>query len=203
MTSHLTIIQEILTHRLSAADVERILSHLATNDPAKYPAAVADVLGHVASLLEVSNRLLDNLLLMMIRISTQLADAERGTLFLIDQENKELFSRVLQGENLTEIRFPMDQGIAGAVLAAGEPIIIADPYHDERFNQEIDKRTGYQTRNILALPIQSAPSNAVIGVLEVLNKRHGGFTEADVAALRTVTTHAATALLNAQNFEQV
>ncbi len=203
MSSHLHIIQEILTHRLSATDVERILAHLAETEPDRYAAAVADVLGHVASLLEISNRLLDNLLLMMIRISTQLVEAERGTLFLIDQENRELFSRVIQGENVAEIRFPLDQGIAGAVLAGGEPIVLADPYSDPRFNQEIDRQTGFQTRNILALPIRCERTGNVIGVLEVLNKRQGTFTPADVAALQSVTRQAATALLNAQNFEQV
>ncbi|RCK81389.1 MAG: Adenylate cyclase [Candidatus Ozemobacter sibiricus] len=203
MSSHLHIIQEILTHRLSPQDVERILSHLAESEPDRYAAAVADVLGHVASLLEISNRLLDNLLLMMIRISTQLVDAERGTLFLIDTENKELFSRVMEGETTAEIRFPLDQGIAGAVVASGEPIVLADPYRDPRFNQAIDRQTGFQTRNILALPIRNEQTGRVIGVLEVLNKRRGAFTPADVAALQTITAQAATALLNAQNFEQV
>jgi len=79
-------------------------------------------------LLQISNKLLDNLLFLLVEVSTDLVGAERGTLFLYDEENKELFSRVIQGGDTDEIRFPADQGIAGSVLQSGTAVIIEGRY---------------------------------------------------------------------------
>ena len=128
---------------------------------------MGDILGHVASLLEVSNRILDNLLLLMIETSVDIIGAECGTMFLRDSENNELFSRVLKGEDITEIRFPADQGIAGAVLKSAQAVIIVDAYADPRFNKEIDKITGFATRNILCAPIRFSSGKEMVGVLEL------------------------------------
>ena len=73
----------------------------------------------------------------------KLVDADRCTLFLIDYKTKELWS--MQGE--VNIRIPMDAGIAGSTATTGEVISIPDAYKDERFNAEIDKRSGYRTKS--------------------------------------------------------
>src|SRR6266849_4796898 len=116
----------------------------------------------------------------LIDLITEALDAERATLFLYDRDDGELFSRVLLGDGVTEIRLPATAGIAGAVFSAGTAEIIPDVYQDSRFNPEIDRRTGYRTRNILCLPLCNRDGQP-IGVTEVLNTRSGDFGEDDLA----------------------
>src|SRR5438874_9359155 len=90
----------------------------------------------------------------LIDLITQSLDAERATLFLYDRDTGALFSRVLSGEGVAEIRIPANVGIAGGVFSAGVAEIIPDVYRDRRFNPEIDRQTGYRTRNILCMPLK-------------------------------------------------
>ena len=72
-------------------------------------------------------------------------DADRSTLFLHDEKADELFSYI--GDRLeTEIRFPSDRGIAGAVFTSQEAVRIPHAYADLRFNPTFDRQTGYFTR---------------------------------------------------------
>ena len=101
-------------------------------------------------------------------------DAERASLFLVDDEHDELWSKVARGaENeLLEIRFPKTAGIAGAVLTSGEIINIPDAYADDRFNRNADEETGLVTRSILCVPLRTG-DNTVFGVAQILNKKSG------------------------------
>lgn len=101
---------------------------------------------------------------------------ERATVFLLDQQKNELYSKVATG--VKEIRFPADRGIAGQVAVSGEVSNVADAYADPRFNKEIDKATGFATRNILTLPLNGLKGER-IGVLQVLNKAGGPFDSGD------------------------
>src|SRR2546429_9103335 len=123
-------------------------------------AEVADTVTHALSL--------DHQLPRLIDLITEALVAERATLFLYDRDGGELFSRVLLGDGVTEIRLPATAGIAGAVFSAGTPEIIPDVHQDSRFNPAIDRRTGYHTRNILCLPLRNRHGQA-IGVSEALN----------------------------------
>ena len=76
-------------------------------------------------------------------------EADRSTLFLVDEAKQELWSRVAKGKDLSEIRIPLSAGIAGHVARTGETVNIADAYRDPRFNIDVDHRTGYHTRTIL------------------------------------------------------
>src|SRR5271170_2998362 len=136
---------------------------------------------------------LDRQLPRLIDLITEALDADRAALFLYDQDDGELFSRVLLGDGVTEIRMPATAGIAGAVFTAGISEIIPDAYQDGRFNPEIDRQTGYHTRNILCIPLRNRDGQA-IGVTEVLNKRSGDFAEADLALAEAINRHAANAL---------
>jgi len=128
---------------------------------------------------------LDHQLPRLIELITDALDAERATLFLHDREPDELFSRVLRGEGVTEIRIPADAGIAGAVFRNGAAEIIADAYLDPRFNQEIDRRTGYHTRNMLCVPLRNH-DDVLIGVTQILNKRPGDFSADDLALAEAI-----------------
>jgi adenylate cyclase len=148
-------------------------------------AEVADTVTHDLSLDRQLPRLID--------LITTALDAERGALFLYDRDDGELFSRVLIGDDVTEIRMPSTAGIAGAVFSSGVAEIIPDAHRDPRFNREIDRRTGYRTRNILCLPLCNRDGQA-IGVTEALNKRSADFGEDDLALAEAINRHAASAL---------
>ncbi|MEX2479220.1 MAG: adenylate/guanylate cyclase domain-containing protein [Gammaproteobacteria bacterium] len=143
----------------------------------------------------------DLLLTRLMALITSAFAAERSSLFLLDAETDELFSRVAQGDLVEELRFPTHSGIAGAVFTSGSPAIIHDAYADERFNRAVDAETGYRTRNILCVPLR-ARNGDIIGVTEVLNKRDGDFTGMDSALLQAFTTHTATVIETARLTER-
>ncbi|HEU4371810.1 MAG TPA: adenylate/guanylate cyclase domain-containing protein [Methylomirabilota bacterium] len=145
---------------------------------------------------------LDRLLARIMHATTELLSAERSTLFLYDRKTNELFSRVAEGLEIREIRIPTDSGIAGAVFQARRTENIEDPYNDARFNKDVDRRTGYRTHSILAMPIINKAGQC-IGVTEALNRRGGRFTARDEARLGAFTAQITIALENAQLFEDV
>src|SRR4030042_2733687 len=125
------------------------------------------------ALLKIGQRLssemhLDRLLELVLDETTGVMDADRSSLFLVDQAKKELWSKIAQGT--TEIRLPIGKGIAGAVAKTGEIINIPDAYADKRFNPETDKRTGYRTRSILCVPMKN-PEGSIIGVIQVVTQQ--------------------------------
>ena len=126
--------------------------------------------------------------------------ADRCTVFLIDRDKKELWSKVALGLEHKEIRFPMEKGLAGHVAMTGKTVNIQNAYNDERFNQEIDIQTGYRTQSILCMPIRNLKYE-VIGVFQVINKFDGSFTEADEDLLVTIGASAGIALENNRLFE--
>ncbi|RKY93074.1 hypothetical protein DRQ15_00365 [candidate division KSB1 bacterium] len=127
--------------------------------------------------------------------------ADRCTVFLLDEEKKELWSKVAHGIEGYEIRFPLSKGIAGYVAKTGEVLNISNCYQDPRFNPEIDRKTGYRTRNILCVPMRNKLGE-VVGVFQVLNKLDGAFTDDDVEMLLLISTIAASQIENAQLYEE-
>lgn len=130
---------------------------------------------------------IDNLLQSLMKKTTQVMNADRSTLFLIDFDKREIWSKVAEGTGLSEIRFPLGVGIAGYVVATGDIVNIPDAYQDNRFNQEIDARTGYHTQTVLCAPLKDEGSK-VIGVLQVLNKKSGPFSADDEKLLASFAT---------------
>jgi serine/threonine-protein kinase len=140
---------------------------------------------------------LDALLRQISETTTRLANAERATVFLFDAERGEIWSKVALGEGVGEIRLPARGSIAGDVALTGQAINLPDAYADPRFNRDIDRRTGYRTRNLLALPL-TARDGRMLGVFQVLNKRGGAFTPEDAQVLGVLAESAAVAIENAQ-----
>jgi adenylate cyclase len=145
---------------------------------------------------------LSTLLNKVMSEATRMLNAERSTLFLNDERRKELFSKVGQGLDAIEIRFPNHMGIAGTVFTSGETVNIPHAYADLRFNPAVDKRTGYFTRSILCVPVVNK-SGKIIGVTQVLNKRGGPFTAEDESRLRAFTAQVSIALENAKLFDDI
>ena len=168
---------------------------------------VSEVRRSESQLLEVTAAIsqeiqLQPLLQRIMETVTEILEADRSTLFLFDPRSGELWSNIAQGLDMKEIRFPAHLGIAGSVFGDGQTINIPDAYKDKRFNQEIDRKTGYKTDTILCMRIESK-SGSAMGVIQVLNKVGGPFSPLDEQRLRAFTAQAAIAIENAQLFEEV
>mgnify|MGYP002677933453 FL=1 len=143
-----------------------------------------------------------DILLKVIAEETKIAiQADRCTVFMLDKDKNELWSKVALGMDSQEIRFPADKGLAGYVVKTGEPLNIPNAYNDPRFNPDIDKETGYHTKTILCMPIKNN-NQEIIGAFQVLNKLGGVFTKGDEDLLVAIGGSASIALENAQLFEQ-
>lgn len=152
---------------------------------------------------DISSELqLKPLLAKLIGTVTQMLDAERSTLFINDEKRNELYTEVGEGLGATQIRFPNDRGIAGAVFQSRETINIPHAYADLRFNPSFDRTTGFFTRSILCVPVINKQGKA-IGVTQVLNKRGGTFSAEDEARLKAFTSQIAIGLENAKLFDDV
>ena len=113
---------------------------------------------------------LDQLLELILKKITDLLDADRATLYLLDEQRKRLLSRIMIGDEARSIELPIGEGIAGHVAKVGRTVRVRDAYRDKRFNREWDSVTGYRTRSILASPMKNHVGRT-IGVIQVLNKR--------------------------------
>jgi len=149
-----------------------------------------------------SERNLDRLLRLILGEVTKVVEADRSSLFLVDRDRNELWSKIAQGLEMREIRIKVGMGIAGYVAQTGTIVNIEDAYGDPRFNPETDQRTGYRTRTILCVPAQNHLGE-VIGVLQVLNKREGVFTQEDEELLLALSGQAAVSIENATLYEDI
>jgi signal transduction histidine kinase len=149
-----------------------------------------------------SNLELDPLLSEIVSRTTDLLEADRSTLFLVDADKRELWSKIIQGEELKEIRLPFGQGLAGWVADHGKPLHIRNAYKDKRFNPAFDKESGYKTRCMLVWPVRHPQSTEVLGVVQVLNKKEGNFNATDERLLEAIASEIGVALEVATLYRQ-
>ena len=153
-------------------------------------------------LIQINQRLhssldVDKVLETIIDVATRSLEAERSTLYVIDEAKGEMWSHIAQGDNVGKIRLKIGEGIAGHVAKTGETVRIPDAHGDNRFNPNIDAETGFWTRSMLCIPLELSDGKRV-GVLQVLNKKQGSFTEDDMKHLGALAIQAALSLQNAQ-----
>lgn len=139
----------------------------------------------------------DDLFNSILSVARVELDVERGTLYFVDDQKQEIWSKVAGELESKEIRLPIGKGLAGTVAATGEGIILHDAYADPRFDRSQDQKTGYRTRSMLCVPIRNR-ENRVVGVLQLLNKRHGSFGPRDLEFLDSMSDHMAIAMENAR-----
>jgi phosphoserine phosphatase len=118
-------------------------------------------------------------------------DADRGTVFLYEPQTHELVSKVATGSG--ELRLPADRGIVGESARTRQVILVPDCYADPRFNREVDRKTGYRTHCLMAVPL-IGHDDSLEGVLQVLNKRDGVFTDHDEQIATALAAQCAVAL---------
>ena len=141
---------------------------------------------------------LDNLLPVIISKTTEVIDAERSSLFIYDEETNEMWSKVAEGMDSKEIRFPVGVGIAGDVAKTLKTVNIPDAYKDNRFNPAFDKETNYRTKSILCMPMLNN-EGALVGVVQVLNKKDGStFDDKDESLLEALSVQAGVAIQRAR-----
>jgi len=143
----------------------------------------------------------DTLLARLVELIREALEADRATLFLIDRERGELYSRAAHLPEIDEIRLALGQGIAGHVAQTGQTVVVPSAQTDHRFAGEVDQSTGYRTTSLLAVPVfgrdrtAGVDGRSVVGVLEVLNKRSAAqFDDRDLGALVGLATQVGEAL---------
>lgn len=144
---------------------------------------------------------LDSLLQLIMQKVTIVMNADRSSLFLVDDTKQQLWTRVAQGA--PEIRVPLGHGIAGHVGQTGETANIPDAYQDSRFSRDFDVKTGYRTKTILCMAIKNQRSK-IIGTIQVLNKKdETPFTAEDEELLSAFCSLAGISLENARAYEEL
>jgi len=160
---------------------------------------IIEITGALNSTLNV-----DELLELIMSSAAELLEAETSSLLLLDEESGDLVIHIATGEPGEQVerrRVPPGKGIAGAVLESGEPTVVADAKNDPRFYGVMDQASGFETRNMLALPLKVR--DQAIGVVEVINKRDGDFTDADEALAGALANQAAIAIDNARLYAKL
>ncbi len=145
---------------------------------------------------------LDRLLRVITTGATQLVNAERSTLYLYDARRDQLWTPVAEGMNGEPLYLDKNAGLAGATFTTQEAIILDDVRADPRFNAATDRATGFTTKSMLCVPVNSKDGKH-LGVIQVLNRRDGAFGPRDESRLRAMASQSATAIENAQLFEDV
>ena len=148
---------------------------------------------------------LDELLQLIMSSAADLLDAETSSLMLLDEDSGELIIEVATGaveSAVVQRRIPAGAGIAGWVLEHRQPAVVDDPPSDPRFYQEVSESAGFETRNLLAVPM--LVKDRAIGVVEVINKQaDDDFGESDVELATALANLAAIALDNARMYAQL
>lgn len=175
------------------------------------------------ALLEVTKALsselnIEALLRIIVTKVQKLLSSDRCTVFIVDKDNNELYTNEdmsygmgpalpINHERSTLIRFPLDRGIAGSVATTLTTVNIPDAYKDPRFNQQMDKATGFRTRSILCMAIRVPRKPESIGVIQCMNKCTATgewvpFDQSDEKLLQAFCTQAAVAIENSRLFTQ-
>ncbi|CAF3351916.1 unnamed protein product [Rotaria sp. Silwood1] len=170
---------------------------------------------------------MDAVMLKIMSYAKKLVNADRASLFMVDSRTKELYARIFDigreendvldssfvndqngrvhkqssSDEHACIHFPMDKGIAGYVATTGKTLNIVDAYSDERFNRDIDQKTGYKTKTLLCMPIMIQGN--VIGVVQMVNKKNGPFTKSDEESFETFAVYCGLALHHASLYDRI
>ena len=140
--------------------------------------------------------------LIMAKIQ-RLVPSEAWSMLMVDEEKQELTFELALGAKASDVsafRVKVGEGVAGWVAQTGKPTIVNDTSKDPRFTGRIDSKTQFQTRSILCAPLISR--GRTIGVVEIINRQGGKFTQADLEVLLTLVEPCAIAIENAILFQR-
>ena len=146
---------------------------------------------------------LDTLLYDIVGTSADITHAEAASILLYDDTARQLYFQVATNIDEPTMRglvVPLENSIAGWIVTNRQPLRIDDAPKDKRFFSDVDQTLSHTTKNLLGIPLIT--KNKVVGVLEVVNKRRGRFTDPDESMLTVLGAQAAVAIENARLFQQ-
>jgi Nif-specific regulatory protein len=166
----------------------------------------------LSALYEVSSALnsivdIDELLEFIVQRTKELLDVDNVSILFCDQPKRELYFAIVAveedeiGTRLKQLRLPIDSGVAGWVFREGKPALVPDVSEDERFHREFDEDTGFVTKSVLCIPLRGKKS--MLGVLEVVNKKEGEFTEDDQRLLEAMASNIAVSIEKAHLYRDL
>lgn len=135
----------------------------------------------------------EKLVKLIIRAATRITDSEVATFFQYFADKETLrFSSLIgaTADTLQDLEIPAKTGIVGKVVQTKAPLIVNDVSREPLFNPETDKKTGFKTRSILAVPVLDKEEK-LIGVIEVLNRKDGSYNEEDQGLLNLLAQNVA------------
>ena len=158
---------------------------------------IFDYLAKVSSLRDY-----DDIIITLADMGKALTSADRCTVWIVSDDKKTIWTKVAHGMDPIEV--PMGSGIIGSSITDSENIIIDDVYQDERFNPNIDKKTGYKTKSMLVMPMRNSELE-IIGAFQVINntRNKGIFDERDMQRLMLSSTYTAETLVSAKLAQEI
>ncbi|MBA3312097.1 MAG: sigma-54-dependent Fis family transcriptional regulator [Planctomycetaceae bacterium] len=187
---HLLAVGRAIGHGLAILDLRS--SQAARTERLK---ATLDVAGQFARTRETKP-----LLELIAAEACRLLEADRASIFIWNRDRREVVARPAVG--LEDLRFPDNVGVVGDVLRSGQPTRVDDTSHDPRFGKQVDAKTGYRTKNLVAVPLRGG-SGEIVGVFEAINKHEGTFGPDDEESLSLLGVQAALAMENAREREDL
>ena len=137
----------------------------------------------------------------------RLLNSEGSVVLLVDEAEQEFYvlgaayDATDTKKRVKEVRFSMDQLVAGKVVKTGQPLIVSDTSMEPHLHEERDKKLGYKTRNLILVPLRSR--DRIIGVLSAINKKEGQFNEKDQELLSLIAGTVALSIENARFSEEL
>ena len=137
----------------------------------------------------------------------RLTDSEGCVVILLDEAKQEFFvigaayDTTDTQKRVKEVRFSMDELMAGKVVKTGKPIIVSDTSLDRHLHEERDRKLGYKTRNLAIVPLSGR--NRIGGVLCAINKKKGNFDQRDIEVLEMISGTVALSIQNARVSEEL
>lgn len=197
-TEHNIALARMLAGQLAAAITSFVITDAARRRSAEL-ATLNDISSAVTSSLDTQE-----IYHLVVQKLNEYFRVEAGSLLMRDDETGDLeFVMTLEAgvEKLAGEIIPRGQGVVGYVAEKQRYAVVADPQHDPRFYSKISEKTGYPTRSILCVPM--IVKGRTIGVIELLNKEDGDFTEEDADRLMRMAATIGVAIENARLFQQV
>ncbi len=149
-----------------------------------------------------AERKMDGLLVLMADLGRSLVQADRCSLWLIDSETNELWTKVAHG--VDQLRIPIGAGFVGYSVKSGENLLVEDAYKDPRFDRRSDERTHYRTTSVMTVPLRDG-SGKVMGVYQAINKKGESavFSKQDLERLVLTAVYSAKTIESARLTEEL
>jgi signal transduction histidine kinase len=189
----LELLQAIADQTAGAIVKARLLQE--AEQRARQLSTLNDVTRQLTSTLE-----LEPLLQNILRSAVGILNCEAGTLFLVDEQTRELVFRVTAGPVAKDVlgqRLPAGSGIVGRAVATASAVIENNVKPSDDWSSDPEMQRGFQTRAVLTVPL--LVHDSVMGVIEVINRKDGlPFVEEDLTLLTAFGGQAAVAMENSR-----